>query len=324
MAVGAPFTLSESGSVHTYTNSNGEWQQSEELYGEETSGGFGFSLDVGGQGLLIGAPLVNDSEGTAYYYEPSGGLLTRVGEPLRGDGAVGGGFGSSVAVSSNRVAIIGSATYSSDGLSGRGAFYIFEYVDAWTSTALEVGFEGGDSLGYAVDIDESGLIAVAGAPGNAAGYASVFEKRGDVWESTLIISGETDGDACGTSVKVLSSTFIAVGAPGYMQGRGRVIVYEKIGDIFEEITSIVGDEGDAIGSNLQLTGSDTSIIIGKSNGTIIRLDYDGASFEWLQITESVDPGLTEGLGALASPPGDATTFSVGGGQTALVYRIAQP
>ncbi|GAX17795.1 hypothetical protein FisN_24Hh136 [Fistulifera solaris] len=323
LAVGAPFTLSESGSVHTYTAVNGEWVQSEELYGEETSGGFGLSLDIGGQGLLVGAPFVNSGEGAAYYYESSGGMLTRIGEPLRGDGALDGSFGTSVAVSNNRVAIIGSATYSNDGVLGRGAFYIFEYTDAWSSTTLEVGFESGDNLGFAVDIDESGLMVVAGAPGNGAGYASVFEKRNGTWESTLIISGETDGDACGTSVKVLSSTFIAVGAPGYMQGRGRVVVYEKVGDIFEEMTSVVGEEGDAIGSSLQLTGSDTSLIIGKSNGTIVRLDFDGANSEWIQITETVDPGFTEGLGALASPPGDPTTFSVGGGQTALVYQIAQ-
>ncbi|GAX22850.1 hypothetical protein FisN_24Lh136 [Fistulifera solaris] len=323
LAVGAPFTLSESGSVHTYTSVNGEWTQSEELYGEETSGGFGLSLDIGGQGLLVGAPFVNSGEGAAYYYESSGGVLTRIGAPLRGDGALDGSFGTSVAVSTNRVAIIGSATYSSDALLGRGAFYIFEYTEAWTLATLEVGFEGGDNLGFAVDIDESGLMVVAGAPGNAAGYASVFEKRNGIWESTLIISGETDGDACGSSVKVLSSTFIAVGAPGYMEGRGRVVVYEKIGDIFEEMTSIVGDEGDAIGSSLQLAGSDTSLIIGKSNGTIVRLDFDGASSEWIQITETVDPGFTEELGALASPPGDPMTFSVGGGQTALVYRIAQ-
>jgi hypothetical protein len=323
LAVGAPFTLSESGSVHTYAAVNGEWVQSEELYGEETSGGFGLSLDISGQGLLVGAPFVNSGEGAAYYYESSGGVLTRIGEPLGGDGALDGSFGTSVAVSSNRVAIIGSATYSNDGVLGRGAFYIFDYTDAWSSTTLEVGFESGDNLGFAVDIDESGLMVVAGAPGNGAGYASVFEKRNGTWESTLIISGETDGDACGTSVKVLSSTFIAVGAPGYMQGRGRVVVYEKVGDIFEEMTSVVGEEGDAIGSSLQLTGSDTSLIIGKSNGTIVRLDFDGASSEWIQITETVDPGFTEGLGALASPPGDPTTFSVGGGQTALVYQIAQ-
>lgn len=316
MAVGAPF----SDTVFTYSREgNGDWSYFQEIAGPDDSSSFGYSLDTDGEGLLVGAPSTSGG-GAAYYYEFANNQASLLGDPLRGSDT-GGFFGSSVAISSNRVAVVGDSGHSVASASRTGAFYIFEYANVWSLQAFEIGFEGGDGLGHAVDIDSSGSLVVVGAPDRNGGYAMVYAKAGSIWEPVLFASGEQSGDAFGKSVKVLSPDYVAVGAPGFQQGRGRVTVYERNGDGFQEMADIIGEEGDRIGSSLKLGGSGTAIVVGKANGEVQRFDFDSATLKWIQIVKTIDTGLGSGLTALATPPDSSGTLAIGGKEKANVYTL---
>jgi hypothetical protein len=317
VAVGAPFA----GLVKTYgMDPNGVWSESAELTGRESSDGFGYSLDMDGQGMLVGAPLAG-GEGAAYYFENDVGQWTSVGDPLQNIAGPDGFFGSSVAISASRVGIVGAVGFSGDGLVGRGAAYIFEFADGWSLSTSQFGTEAGDSLGHAVDIDSSGTMVLLGAPGNKGGYAIVLEKRGSAWDTTLLIQGQNEGDAFGTSVKVLSPYHVAVGAPGYMQGRGRVVVYQRVRGAFEEMVDVVGDEGDELGSTLRLAGSGTTLLVGRADGFVKRLEFDATNSKWIQTTELVDSGVGSGLQAIATPSDDPGKFAASGAEKSVVYGL---
>jgi hypothetical protein len=148
--------------------------------------------------MLVGAPFALKESttlqaGAGYVYENVNGQFQMLGSPLAGsaDFATDEFFGDSVGLSSNQRAVVGASGNSGGGLSGRGAVYIFEFTSTnWTRLLEFQGFSASDGLGGAVDIDESGLIAVAGAAGSANGYALVFEKVGDTWNNTFTIQGD--------------------------------------------------------------------------------------------------------------------------------------
>jgi hypothetical protein len=318
VAVGAPFA----GLVKTYRiDPTGTWSESAELTGRESSDGFGYSLDMDGSGMLVGAPLAGGA-GAAYYYENDGsGQWMPMGDPLLNTAGPDGFFGSSVAISASRVGVVGAVGFSGDGLTGRGAAYLFEFADGWSLSTSEFGTEAGDSLGHAVDIDSSGTMVLLGAPGNKGGYAIVLEKKGSIWDTTLLIRGQNEGDAFGTSVKVLSPYHVAVGAPGYLQGRGRVVVYQRVRGTFEELVDVVGDEGDELGSTLKLAGSGTTLLVGRVDGFVKRLEFDATNSKWIQTTELVDSGVGSGLQAIATPSDDPGMFAASGAETSVVYSL---
>ena len=175
------------------------------------------------------------------------GEPTQVGSVLRGaSGAEAQSefFGSSVAANSNRIVVVGASGNSGGSSFGRGAFYIYEY--AGSDKALQRGVTGlhtGDSLGQAVGIDdESGYLVVVSAPGSDSGFVRIYEKVAGSWTSTFFDVGDEAGEGFGTSVKDLSLDLVAVGTPSYLGGRGRVVVLQRSGNIFERAGELVGQD----------------------------------------------------------------------------------
>ena len=322
MAVGAPSALGV-GAVLTYqAGADTTFVPSEELYNPQTNSGFGYSVDVSGSALVAGAPFVyvpgtTTEAGAAYYYELVNGAFQVLGSPLVGTQATGELFGASVGLSGNRRVVVGASGASV----GRGSLSIFEYVgNDWVRQESVLGLAGGDALGTAVDIDDSGSLVVAGAPGEAVGYAVVFEKVGDTWTNTFVVTGDETGEALGTSVVVLSSGYFAVGAPGYQGGRGRIVVFEKVGSEFVRLPDLVGDAGDRLGATNNLSGSVSTLVVTTANGRVKRFDFDPSTNKWTQITKIVDTGYGSNLDSVASSPG-AQKFVVGASSEAKIYAL---
>ena len=293
-----------------------------ELYGEQSSSGFGYALDASGTSIAVGSPFLY-APGTS---TPSGGVyvydddFALVGSVLLGDSSKHEFFGSAVGISSTGVVVVGAPGNGGDALNG--AFYVFR--DDGSDWQLETSSIGGagDSLGQAVDVDiEKGDLIVVGAPGNGAGYASFYENVNDQWSESFQASGETAGEEFGTSVKVLSSTMVAIGAPSYQGGRGRVVVYEKVGNTFEVAGTLEGEANDQLGLFGRVAGSGSSVIMGTADGRVRRFDLDGSTGNWIQITKVLDTTYGSSFKSLAT--GSSTgSFIVGGSLESSVYSIA--
>lgn len=332
LVVGAPSALSGTGAALSYSRgTDGVWSETEALYGEE-SAGFGFALDTTGVLTAIGAPLLlapgtNVAVGGVYVYEFANGGFTQVGSVLRGSSGVDAAnefFGSSVAVSDNGLVVVGASGNSGDSNPGRGAFYIYSRSGgAWNLEASFAGIQAGDTLAIGVDVDRAtGSVVVAGAPGVGPGYAMIFERVGGTWTNTFLAVGDSEGERFGTAVSVLSSAFVAIGAPGFDNNRGRITVFQKVSNSFQRLPDIVGQPLEELGQFGKLSGAGASVLAGTSDGRVLRFDYDQETRTWLQPARIVDTALSTEMQAI-SAGGSANSLAVGGNLRVSVFSIVE-
>ncbi len=186
--------------------------------------GFGVALAVDGDRLIVGRPgaftfglpAPPTAPGGVHVFarSPEGEWTesARVDSP----GEIGDGFGQSVAVWDNLMAVgVPGAE------EGRGQVIVYERPEpsgAWTLSATLTALDPtpGDSLGLAVAI--AGQTVVAGAPGfgNRSGEVYVFDRDGNGdWSvgEQLTVEWEDDQDRFGAALAATPDV-IAVGAPG--------------------------------------------------------------------------------------------------------------
>ena len=214
------------GSVYVLTRSGSNWLLQQKIAGESISGltddNFGFSVDISGDTLVIGAPYHDydaassnyvGNSGAAYVYTRSGTTwsleqkIVATGTNARNSYDY---FGHSVAIDSETV-VIGaySQDYDASGanlVSNAGAAFV--YKRSGTTWSLEQKLVGtgtngriaADYFGRSVDISGNTIVAGAyaqdwdaagGSSVNAAGAAYVFTRSGVTWslEQKLVGSG---------------------------------------------------------------------------------------------------------------------------------------
>jgi hypothetical protein len=263
IVVGAPDkgvnSNAEQGEAYVFVKPKSGWPKT----GHETTsllapdGGslseFGAGAAISGNTVVVGAP-GGTAGGEAYVVvKPSGGwtsaLQTRA---LAGsDADTDDGFGNSVAVSGDTVAI-GSPSH---GGGDQGAVYVFKqpalgwgpYADGVLNQTAELTVAGepaGDGLGDSVAI--SGSVIVAGAEDHSsgtgvrqgAGYA--FVKGGAKWRTglqpakTFVASGASSNAALGGSVAMDGDT-IALGAEGQDGYTGAAYVFAPPGPSLSKV-----------------------------------------------------------------------------------------
>jgi hypothetical protein len=337
MAVGAPQLLSN-GAVFVYPKLNGVWQTNTEiqLFGNEAGSGFGSSVFVSDQFVVAGAPQTvvpntTTPAGAAFCYTEENGNFVQLGSTLRGDPSVTGSnenFGFAVSASTTGRVVVGAPDSSPENMIGRGRAYVYEYVSSRANFFLQQeipGLAAGDARGYSVDISQDGTHIAVGAPkGNSGnGYFEVFAYDGTTWTSVFLQQGEA-GEAMGTSVRVISSTadIVAVGAPGYLSGQGRVVVYQKnsSGSYVAVGEPIVGESGERLGDRNLLGGEalTPSVIVGTALGQVKRFDYVATTGRWIQIEGTVDTGFGTSMVGLAAASQNGE-FVVGGNNDAAIY-----
>lgn len=90
---------------------------------------FGFSLEINGDTLVIGAPddfeENNSDSGRAYVYTRSGNLWTEQAKLISSDGAADDFFGGSVASDGDTI-VIGASSHDTESGNNAGGVYIFE------------------------------------------------------------------------------------------------------------------------------------------------------------------------------------------------------
>ena len=189
----------------------------------------------------------------------------------------------------------------------------------------ELGLAASAALGHAVDMSKDGTQFIAGAPGGSTGYVALYEFDGSAWVSMIKVEGEAD-EAFGSSVVILSQSndLFAVGAPGYLNGQGRVVVYEKNADgSFVQIgPAIVGEAGERLGETNTIAGESFSptVIVGTANGLVKRFDFDVVLSLWVQEGDTADTGFGGDFASIAAAS-QSQEFVAGGNLDAAIYKL---
>ncbi len=190
--------------------------------------GFGGSLGISGDTLVVGAPGNDDAgseSGSAYVFERDHGGSGNWGEVKKlvaGDATASDNFGSSIATFAD-TAVVGARQ--GDLGEGAGSVYIFERhsggADNWGEVKKVIGSDTapGDSFGWSVTIHADTIVAGAPdglEPGDGSGSAYVFERdlggAGNWGEARkLNAGGAAAGDQFGYAVAIAGDT-VAVGA----------------------------------------------------------------------------------------------------------------
>jgi len=232
LAVGAPDTSNDQGTVYTFSYVRGAWRQRARLYDPTYSAAddFGYSLAISSTYLVISAPGTEYSPskaysaGAAYVYAwsgrrwyPKARLLAP--RPLPGDD-----FGLSAAISGG-IIMIGAPGRTNS----RGATYVFAGSAAsWDlqSKLVDPGAVPGDNFGGTLALSSSTVAIGASYARNQQGIVYVFARHGTAWlqRARLPDPGARSGDFLGFAVAI-SRTEIASSAIGAGNGVGGVYIF---------------------------------------------------------------------------------------------------
>jgi uncharacterized repeat protein (TIGR01451 family) len=267
LAVGVPDDETaagvRAGSVLIFEREGTAWVQRQKLTlgpnGNLEGYRFGLRVALDGDVLVVGA-----APGGVYIYERGTSWMpaTIAGPLPPGSGA---GFGASLSVSGNTVAV--GAPDADGPHPGAGAVYVFvrSSPGTWSSQQrlVTTGANAGRRLGTSVSV--AGDVLIAGAPGANAGegHAVVFTRTGGVWSDVWFVNAPAGaaGDAFGTAV-AYDGTTLVVGAPGDdgpsgPADRGAAFAFTGTGQSWSapaELLAASAVAGDGFGSTVAVSG----------------------------------------------------------------------
>ncbi|MCS4503369.1 FG-GAP repeat protein [Arhodomonas aquaeolei] len=217
----------------------------------ELADGFGASVAVSGDTVLVGAPgvvLSELNEGAAYLFERKGGAWTPVAK-LRRD-TVGKNDMAGVAVAlDGGVAAIGAPGADVVG-EDSGVVLVYERGEGgWTKTASLTPKSAGERFGSAVAVDGDRILV--GASGDVpaketTGSAYVFERRDSGWEQAarLTPSDGGGGDGFGDAVALAGDRALVGARFADLDGsdEGAAYVFGRTGEGWSEIAKLTAPE----------------------------------------------------------------------------------
>lgn len=270
------------GAAYVYERVGGSWQFRQKLrasdytYGLTTNRGFGASVAIDGDTLLVGAgrafdPVAapNNPIGAVYVFTRSAGTWTEVQKllpptPVQGTDE----FGATVALSGDTAAI-GNPGRTVAGAARAGAVHVFTrsggtFAQAALLTAAEgaAGDRLGDSLAYA------GNTLLAGAPlGDAptpadSGAAYVFTGAGATWtqQARLVAADPLAGARFGNAVD-LDGDSAVVGAVGWTSNQGKAYVFVRTGTTWSQQQRLEAGDAQAnrLGASVAIRGDTVAV-----------------------------------------------------------------
>jgi hypothetical protein len=266
-------TGTNSGAVHVFERAaNGEWAEVAKLTGEPfLTGKFGLALALRDDRAVIGAPSdfsLGIGAGAAYIYErSSGGEWVRVKKLLPVGGA-NGLFGTSVALTGDRV-LVGAPRNDTYGIESAGLAHAYHknpsgdwiHVGAMYPTDPDLLERFGTSIAASGDHALVGATRDNGATRDSGTVLS-FTYDGTLWLQGDKLSpiGLGPDDDFGASLS-MTSDWAAVGAPGHDGSAGtdagtvwilhRGIVWNAV----QELTPSDGQAGDRFGTSVAMEGT---------------------------------------------------------------------
>ena len=291
-----------SGSVYVYDhNAQSNWNQSAKLTSSDGAPAdrFGSSVALSGNRLLVGARSGKGrvkNSGSVYVYDLLNGRWTESAKLTASDGANSDNFGSSVALSGNRLLV---GAYADD---DRGSVYVYDYHGQgdWHETKLTASDVAAfDYFGTSVALSGDRLLVGAyGDDDNGYDAGAVYVYDRDLeehWHETkLIASDGAPADYFGTAV-ALSGDLVLVGAHGdddKGDSAGSAYVYERDLQGHWHETKLTASDGAAqhrFGSSVALTGDLllVSASADESRGAVYVYERHSLG-KWQEVTKLID------------------------------------
>ena len=272
-----------SGSAYVFTEVSGVWRQVAKLTADDGAANdeFGYSVDVDGSTIVIGARQDDARDGAAYVFtEPTDGWNGEITETVKltaSDGAADDEFGISVAVDGDTILVGAHQNDADTSNNNEGAAYIFtKFGDVWgnppalgnhrVETAKLVASDAAadDEFGISVALD--GNTAVIGARQDDArnGSAYLFTKVSGVWsqKAKLTASDGAADDEFGISAAVHGDT-VVVGARQDDTSDGAAYVFTEVSGVWKHVAKLTADDGvanDEFGISVAVDGD--TILVG--------------------------------------------------------------
>lgn len=251
-------------------------------------GGFGGSLAIAGDAVLVGEPENFTRPGLVYIYRKGASGWAQAGTFGLEGGTASDGFGRAIAAEGDHVL----AT------SADAAWIFRKEGDGWVQAArLEL--HGEPAPGYGASVALGGDFAFVGAPGGprAPGAVEVFRRGVDGgWShgGRITATEPADGDGFGAALLATEGRLF-VGSPGRTDNAGAVHVFEPSPSGWSEAGQIAlqgGQRGEGFGSSLALAGE--GLLVGApgisaGTGAVISFVLDGATSTWREGTRLLPP-----------------------------------
>ena len=222
--VGEPDNSMRPGIVYVYRKgANGEWAESSRITAVDAAvgDGFGASLDLDGDRLIVGAFSQNAiANTTAWIFERSAGTWRQVAQLEREPGIT--GFGISVGLSGD-FAFVGAPIEGGSMLTGGpGAVHVYRRNASgqWVTAGRLAASDSGPQTVFGVAVELDGPHALVASPTMGL-YAFHFD--GTDWRAAgkVTVDGTQPSDQLGAAIEITNGTAL-VGAPGHSAGAGRV------------------------------------------------------------------------------------------------------
>lgn len=259
------------GAAAVYSRSGTTWTYEAGLYNANSPNsyyGHGIAINDAGDRILVGGPVYNTNTGNVNYWTRSGTTWTRQTSLSNPGGANGSQFGQGVAMSGDGTrAIIGAPVI--------GGVYIYT-LSAYNGTLeANVTFPGYlDQMGYFVDINTDGSVAVAGgyAYNSNAGWVQVYRRSGTTWSRTPISPSNTASDSYfGRGVSLSSDgNMLAIGAMyadrSTYANTGSVYIYTWNGTTWTQVSEFQASDPATnafYGRVVALSGDKSRLLVGN-------------------------------------------------------------
>jgi len=327
--VGASFT-SDKGSAYVFVRSNGAWTQQQKLMASDGTpdDGFGASVAIRGERIVVGAWRMNAYQGAAYVFSRRGSSWREQQKLTARKGARSDAFGMSVALGDDTIVV--GAPWTDDGqLSDAGSVYVFELsAGTWFAQELvNTPRRAGDAFGFSVAV--SGSTIVVGAPQNGPplgnGTATIFARTNGVWswQQALVASDGAPGDWFGAAVAVNGST-VVVGAPYDDFGsvdQGSAYVFGGNSGVWwqqQKLLDFYPGDSDRFGSSVAtngkmvVVGAPNDDLFGRRQGSALVYEFGGGAWrvhQWLLFMASTSSffgysvAINEGTVVAGAPNG---------------------
>ncbi len=250
------------GRVLVFRNVDGAWVQEamlESPRGEETNG-FGASMALAGDMLVVGDARADSAAGAAYVYERDSDGWTNTAE-LTSDGGAGSLFGSGALVAGDRILVAAGSRFEHSG-----TVVVFARQDGeWTESATLAAFDGavGDMFGSSMASDGGTLwIGAGGVNGRRGAIYEFTPDAGGDWTSVTRITAADPqaGEGVGRAVAQGGDVLVS-GMPGDDYGAGTATVFRRDGEGWSPSASLFTgiDEFDAVvGGQLDCSSGEAS------------------------------------------------------------------
>jgi hypothetical protein len=303
LLVGAPFTFDTqgpTGAAFVFTESNGVWEQSQQLKASDAvaTDYFGQAVGLAGTTAVVGAYNKNGGEGAAYVFGNSGGDWSQTQKIMASDGVPGDShqFGEALAFD-GRAIVIGAPgpDYVSTDIYPQGAAYVFwDEAGTWSEVQKLTATDGapGDQFGFAIEL--AGRRALIGAPAanigsnphQGAGY--VFGRSNGIWTQgqKLTASDGAAYDQFGQSVALRQGRAL-IGEWSHDDDFNHLPPPPKQGVSYvfrlasgswnqgQELTASDGEPGDSFGWDVAL---DLETALVGAQGTVNGHSYQGSAY----------------------------------------------